>query len=387
MTLSISKRTNKIIQSDIRTMSIECDKVNGVNLSQGVCDLALPAQLVSGASEAIKRGINSYTRYDGLVELRDAIANKTLTYNKIDADPERNITVSSGSTGAFYSACLALLDPGDEVILFEPYYGYHVNTLLSVEAVIKYVKMTPPDWSFKIDDLEKAITPKTKAIMINTPVNPCGKVFSRDELRSLAEFCNRHDLIVFTDEIYEYIVYDGREHISPGSLPEISDRTITISGYSKTFSITGWRIGYCVCKNEEISQAIGFINDLVYVCAPAPLQAGVAYAINSLDRSFYSNLVKTYHGKRDMICGALNRAGLEPHVPQGAYYVLADVSRLPGSTSKERSLYLLHKTGVASVPGNAFYHGSDGDNFVRFCFAKGDSVLEDACERLSRLRS
>jgi aminotransferase len=329
-------------------------------------------------------GVNSYTRYEGLIEFRQAIAGKMQAYNGMTVDPETQIIVSAGSTGAFYSVCLALLNPGDEVILFEPYYGYHVNTLLAAEAVPTFVTMRPPDWRFDLRDLERIWTPRTKGIMINTPANPSGKVFSREELTGIADFATRHDLFVFTDEIYEYFLYDGHRHMSPGSLPGMAERTITISGYSKTYSITGWRIGYAV-SDERWSQMIGYMNDLIYVCAPAPLQLGVAAGIRELSPVFYVSLAEEYARKRDRICAALDRAGIPPFVPQGAYYILADVSRLPGENSKDRARSLLAKTGVAGVPGEAFYHGEEGKNLIRLCYAKTDEDLEDACRRIERL--
>jgi aminotransferase len=384
MSLAISHRSLEIVQSEIRNMSIECDRVSGINLSQGICDLELALPVQQGAQDAIAQGQNHYTRYDGTFELRAAIARKMDQYNHIRTDPEKNIIVSCGATGAFYSACLALLNPADEVILFEPYYGYHVNTLLTAGAVPVYVTLTPPDWTFDSNDLEKIISPRTKGIMINTPANPSGKVFSRKELEWLADFAMRHHLFVFTDEIYEYFVYDGRAHISPGSLEAIASQTITISGYSKTFSITGWRIGYAVC-HENWAQMIGYVNDLVYVCGPAPLQAGVARGINELPLSFYSTLCNEYLQKREKICSTLEKIGMIPYVPQGAYYVLADVKQLPGVNSKEKAMYLLNKTGVATVPGSAFYNGSLGENQVRFCFAKSNEVIDMACQRLEQL--
>ena len=383
--LSLSKRGNQIVQAEIRVMTIECEKVGGINLAQGVCDVGVPLPVARGAQAAIDRGVNSYTRYDGLTELRHAIARKMREYNRITADPETEITVSAGATGAFYCACLALIDEGDEVILLEPYYGYHLNTLLAVGAVPSYVTMRAPDWTFTPEDLERAVTRKTKGIMVCTPSNPCGKVFNKTELKWIAEFATEHDIFVFTDEIYEYFVYDGRSHISPGALPEITGRTITISGHSKTYSITGWRIGYSVA-HKQWADMIGYINDLVYVCAPAPLQLGVAAGINERDASFYQGLCAEFATKRDLICTALDNAGLVPSVPQGAYYVLADVSRLLGQTSKEKAMYLLHETGVASVPGDAFFHNQGGENLVRFCFAKSDEELEEACRRIERLR-
>jgi aminotransferase len=219
---------------------------------------------------------------------------------------------------------------------------------------------------------------------VNTPANPCGKVFTRKELDLIADLAIKHDLFVFTDEIYEYFLYEGRKHISPGSIARIKDRTITISGYSKTFSVTGWRIGYAAC-HEKWAEIIGYMNDLIYVCAPTPLQAGVAKGITNLPKSFYKGLCDLYAGKRELLCSALEKAGLKPYVPPGAYYVLADVSGLPGKTSKDKAMHILRKTGVACVPGSAFYHDKGGENLVRFCFAKDDKDLKEACRRLQKL--
>lgn len=384
MPRELSHRSKHIAQSEIRAMSIECEKAGGINLAQGVCDTEIPLPVRRAAQKAIDEGPNSYTRFDGIPELRQAIARKMKDYNGIDANPENEIVVSAGSTGAFYCACLALLNPGDEVILFEPYYGYHINTLLSVEAVPAYVTMKAPDWSFSPEDLERAVTKRTKGIMVNTPANPSGKVFSRQELEWIADFAKRHDLFVFTDEIYEFFLFDGRKHISPGSLPGMAERTITMSGYSKTYSITGWRIGYTV-SDAKWAQMIGYMNDLIYVCGPAPLQFGVAAGIMELKPDYYRGLSEEYQTKRDKICAALKKAGLEPSIPQGAYYILADVSHLPGKDSKEKAMHLLKKTGVATVPGEAFYHAKDGNNLVRLCFAKTDDELAEACRRLERL--
>ena len=385
MSLYLSARQAWVLQSEIRNMSIECDRVGGINLSQGVCDTEVPAVVRRGAAEAMDRGINTYTHYAGLLELRRAIAAKQEKYSGLKADPETEIIVSAGATGSFYCACLALLEPGYEVILFEPYYGYHVNTLVAAQAVPIYVRMTPPLWSFDPADLEKAVTTRTRAIMINTPSNPTGKVFTRDELVIIARFAEAHDLFVFTDEIYEHFLYDDARHISAATLPGMRGRTITISGLSKTFSITGWRIGYSIC-DARWAQTIGFFNDLVYVCAPAPLQMGVAEGLTSLGDDYYGDLAASFTRKRENICTALSDAGLTPYVPRGAYYVLADISSLPGRTGKERAMALLAKTGVACVPGEAFFHDDGGEALGRFCFAKDDSVLDEAGRRLRNLK-
>ncbi|HOG17078.1 MAG: putative N-succinyldiaminopimelate aminotransferase DapC [Syntrophaceae bacterium PtaU1.Bin231] len=383
MPRSVSVRESWVTQSEIRNMSIECARVGGINLSQGVCDTEVPEIVRRAACQAVEDGYNTYTRYDGLAELRDAISLKYRRFYGLATDPESEIVVSAGATGAFYCACLALLNPGDEVILFEPYYGYHVSTLIATEAVPVFVRVKNGTWTFSGEDLERAVTAKTRAVMVNTPANPSGKVFSREELETVADLAAKHDLFVFTDEIYEHFIYDGSTHVPPATLDGMRERTITISGLSKTFSITGWRIGYCIC-DARWARTIGYFNDLVYVCAPSPLQMASAKGVIQLDEGYYRELALAFRSKRDRICTALADANLRPHVPQGAYYVLADISALPGRGGKERVMYLLQETGVAAVPGEAFY-AAGGSSLARFCFAKNDRELDEACDRLRRL--
>lgn len=378
------QRMAALAHSEIRAMTQACVQAKGLNMAQGVCDTPVPPVVLRAAAQAMECGKNVYSRFDGLPELRQAIAKKLAQYNGIAADPETDVTVSAGATGSFHCACLALLNPGDEVILFEPYYQYHISALLAVEAVPVTVKMQAPDWTFSVADIERMITPRTNAIIVNSPGNPSGKVFSRQELESIAAIAQQHDLFVFTDEIYEYFLYDGRTHVSLATLPGMATRTITIGGYSKTFSITGWRIGYSVAA-ARWAQAIGAMNDLLYVCAPTPLQAGAAVGIQELQNSFYRDLARDYQRKRDRFCQALAKAGLTPLIPRGAYYVLADTSRLPGTTGKERAMFLLETIGLAGVPGEAFFSGADGRQFIRFSYAKIDSDIDDACRRLARL--
>ncbi|NTU57775.1 MAG: pyridoxal phosphate-dependent aminotransferase [Chlorobiaceae bacterium] len=385
MALKLGERCGCVMQSEIRSMSIECARMGGINLSQGVCDTPVPLEVLQGAADAIMQGVNIYTHHTGIRELREAIADKQRRFTGMELDPEHEIVVSAGATGAMYCAFQALLNRGDEVIVFEPYYGYHVSTLRAVEAVPVFVSLDAPDWSFRIENLEAAVTPGTRALLVNTPANPSGKVFSRDELALIADFAVRHDLFVFTDEMYEHFVYDGLSHCSLATLPGMKERTITVSGLSKTFSVTGWRIGYAMC-DARWAGAIGYFNDLFYVCAPSPLQAGVAAGLLSLDDGYYQALSVEYAAKRELFCQALVEAGLRPHIPQGAYYVLADTDGVPGSTARERAMHILRKTGVASVPGSAFYHGKGGESLVRFCFAKDTPVLEAACEKLLKLR-
>jgi len=384
MALRISDRSQCVMQSEIRNMSIECDKVGGVNLSQGVCDTDVPETVRREAQKAIDDGLNSYTRYDGIEELRLAIARKLQRLYGLTVDPEQEIIVTSGATGAFYCACLALLDPGDEVVIFEPYYGYHVSTLQAVGLRPAYVPLAPPTWSLRPEALERVIRPKTRGIMINTPGNPTGKVFSIDELQMIASFAQEHDLFVFTDEIYEHFVYDGRRHVCPLALPRMRERTIAISGLSKTFSVTGWRVGYAIAS-KEWARPIGYFSDLVYVCAPAPLQRGVARGLDLLPASFYSDMSMEYAAKRTRLCRALEAGGLPARSPEGAYYLMADISRVPGDSSKGRAMNLLAMSGVACVPGDAFFHEGGGESLGRFCYAKKDEELDEACRRLAGL--
>jgi aminotransferase len=380
----INRRMATLAHSEIRAMTQACVQAKGLNMAQGVCDTPVPPVVIRAAAEAMEQGKNIYSRFDGLPELRQAVAKKLAQYNGITADPETDITISAGATGAFHCACLALLSPGDEVILFEPYYQYHISALLAVEAVPVMVKLRAPDWIFSSADVERAVTPRTKAIIVNSPGNPSGKIFSRQELETIAAVALQHDLFLFTDEIYEYFLYDDRTHVSLASLPGMADRTITIGGYSKTFSITGWRIGYSVAA-ARWAQAIGAMNDLLYVCAPTPLQAAVAVGIQELPDIFYRDLARDYQRKRDRFCRALTQAGLTPSIPQGAYYVLADTSRLPGATGKERAMFLLKTIGLAGVPGEAFFSGPEGSRFIRFSYAKIEADIDDACSRIGRL--
>lgn len=366
-------------------MTIECAKVKGINLAQGVCDLDIPPLVVAAAKKAIDDGWNTYTRFDGLPVLREAIAKKVKAFNGLKTDAEKNLICSDGTTGAMYATCLALLNPGDEVVVPAPYYQYHCFTIQMVGAKpITPSLGPPPDWRFDADAIQESITKKTKAIIINTPSNPTGKVYSRSELKALRDICVDHDLFCFTDEIYEYFIYDDKKHISPASIDGMEERTITISGYSKSFSITGWRVGYAHC-HEKWKNTIGYVNDLVYVCTPTPFQIATAKGIEELPPTYYSGICKEYASKRTMILDACKKAGLDAYKPEGAYYVLADVSSVPGKTAKDKALHILKKTGVAAVPATAFFPYNGGDKLVRFCFAKRDEVLKDACERLAKL--
>jgi aminotransferase len=379
--LHLSRISPHVVQSEIRAMTVECDTAGGVNLAQGVCDTDVPAPVAAAAIEAIRQGHNIYSRMDGITPLREAIARKFKRYNRLTVDPSSEVLVTSGATGGFYAALLALLDPGDEVVLFEPFYGYHLNTLLALRIQPVVIPLAARSWAIDFDRLRAAITPKTRALLINTPSNPCGKVFSRAELEQIAAIAEQHDLFVFTDEIYEYFLYDGERHVSLAALPGMSDRTITLSGLSKTFSITGWRVGYLAAARRWLG-AIAYFHDLAYVCSPSPFQHACAAGLVDLPDSFYSGLSTEYQAKRDLICSALADAGFPPSIPVGAYYVLADVSRLAGDTARQKARTLLRETGVAAVAGTAFFTDGRGENLLRFCFAKKDPDLLRACDLL-----
>jgi aminotransferase len=382
--LALSELSADILQSEIRAMSVECDRIQGINLAQGVCDTDPPSPVVEAAIAAIRDGQNIYTRLDGIPKLRVEIARKLADYNQMTCDPESGVLVTAGATGAFLATCMALFNPGDEILLFEPFYGYHRNTLLSQRLTPVTVLLDAPDWTLDLDRLKQAITARTRAIVINTPCNPPGKVFHRQELGAIAKVAEQHDLFVITDEIYEYFLCSDAKHISFASLPGMAERTVTISGFSKTFSITGWRLGYLAADPQWIP-AIGYFHDVAYVCAPAPLQHGAAVGLLELPPSYYIELAKEYELLRDRLVEALMAAGLRPSVPEGAYYILADASRLPGVTAKEKARNLLARTGVAAVAGTAFFTQGRGENLLRFCYAKKQEDLAEACQRLRAL--
>jgi aminotransferase len=382
--LALSQLAPGVFQSEIRAMSVACDAIGGINLAQGVCDTPVPAPVEAEAIAAIHAGYNIYTRLDGIDRLRNAISAKQQRDYALTYDPETEVLVSSGATGGFHAAVMALINPGDEVLLFEPFYGYHVSTLKSLRINPVLVPLADPDFALDTDALKAAITPRTRAIVINTPANPSGKVFTQAELESIAALAIEHDLFVLTDEIYEYFVYDGARHISPATLPRMRERTIVLSGFSKTFSVTGWRLGY-VTADVKWMPAISYFHDLTYVCAPSALQHGAAAGLEQLPPSFYIELAAAHQDKRARILAALHAAGLEPTTPAGAYYVLADATRLPGKNAAEKARKLLAATGVASVAGSAFFRPGRGDNLLRFCFAKQDHDLNEACERLRKL--
>ena len=386
MPTEVSAKTKLFTESVIREMTRRALKCGAVNLAQGFPDFPAPAELKDAAKRAIDQDYNQYAITHGSPNFRAAIADKARAYNGIECDPDRNITVTCGATEAMVASLLAVINPGDEVIIFEPFYeNYGPDTILA-GATARYVALRDPDFAIDRAELEAAFSPRTKAIIINTPHNPTGKVFNRAELEFIAGLCQRFDTLAITDEIYEHIIYGGARHLSIASLPGMADRTITLSGLSKTYSITGWRLAYAIAS-ERLTNAIRKVHDFLTVGAPHPLQEAGAVALR-LPESFYAELAAMYERKRAMLFDALSQAGLQCRSPQGAYYIMADVGHLGFRDDFEAADFMLEQVGVAPVPGSSFYHREElGHTMLRFTFSKSDETIAAAAERLRSLES
>jgi aminotransferase len=378
----VAQRLQGLAQSEIRYMSRESDRVGAINLGQGICDLPTPRVVAEAAKAAIDANKSTYTYPEGDLALRLAISAKLARDNGIQAQADSEIVVTLGATGAYAAAINALLNPGDGILLMEPYYGYHLNCAVVAGLEPQFLTLAPPEFALTERALRAAVRPNTRAIVVCTPANPSGKMFDRAELEAIARVAHERDLLVITDEIYEYIRYDGRPHISPATVGGLWPRSVTIMGLSKTFSITGWRMGYAVAP-EPLARAMTLVNDLYYICAANPLQHGVTAGFG-LPAGYFAGLASDYQRKRDQLCGALTATGMEPIVPEGAYYVLADISGWGFASAREAAMALLERGKVASVPGSAFYRGATGEGLLRFCFAKDDDVLDEACRRIRR---
>ena len=370
----------------LRSLTLVINRVpGGINLGQGVCDLDAPDPLVEGAIASIGgEDRQLYTPYAGLPELREAIAAKLRRHNALDYGAD-NVAVCTGSSGAFFAVGMTLLEPGDEVVLFEPFYSYHWTTVPLFSAVPKAVALGRETLAFDVDAFKAALSPKTRAVVVNTPGNPSGKVWTRDELAQLGEVLEGTDIVVLTDEVYEYMCFDGREHVSPASVPELAGRTLTMNSFSKTFSVTGWRIGF-IAGPQDIVEKCGVVFDQVEVCAARPMQRGVQRALERLPDSFYSDLQAEYEHKRDLFCAALRDAGFAFEPPQGAYYVLADYQQVFGDiTPYEAVTSMIERIGVNAVPGDLFFADPRDVRCMRFQFAVERAVLTDAADRLRSL--
>lgn len=368
----LSKITESFSESVIREMTRVCDAAGGYNLSQGFPDFESPKEIKEAAIAAIHKEYNQYPVTFGEPELREAIAKKAARYNGIQCDPDTEITVTCGSTEAMIATLKAIINPGDEIIVFEPFYeNYGPDGILS-GATPRYVTLNAPDWSFSLEELEKAFNKKTKAIIINTPNNPTGKVFSREELQQIAALCVQWDTYAITDEIYEHILYEG-EHISLATLPGMKERTVTINSISKTYSVTGWRVGWAIA-DKKITQRIRKVHDFLTVGAPTPFQHAASVAL-AFPNEYYETLRAHYQKARAFLVGLLREAGFKCAPPEGAYYIIADTSTLMAELDVDNdfsfSSKLIEVTGVATVPGSSFYSiPSKGRNQVRFCFCK-----------------
>lgn len=380
-----SKRVARFTESVIREMTRICLKHQGVNLAQGFPDFPAPLEIKEAAQEAIKNDFNQYAITWGTPNLRKAIAEKFAWYNGVTIDPEKEVTVCCGSTEAMISSLMAIVDPGEEVIVFEPFYeNYGPDTILC-QAEPRFITLHEPDWLFDERELRQAFNNKTKAIILNTPNNPTGKVFLREELQFIADLCQKWGVIAVTDEIYEHLLYEGAEHISMAALPGMRDRTITINSISKTYSLTGWRIGWAIAA-PQLTAAIRKVHDFLTVGAPHPLQEAAVAALR-IDRRYYQTLVRQYQERRDFLGSALVEAGFKVYQPRGAYYIMTDIGPFDFPDDVTFARYLVETIGVATVPGSSFYsHPSLGSSKIRFCFPKKMETLRDAAERLKKLK-
>jgi aminotransferase len=386
-----SDKASRFTESVIREMTRLAHKHNAVNLSQGFPDFPAPSEIKAAACDAINADINQYAVTWGAKPLRDAIAKDFSSRYSVAVDPDANLTVCCGSTEAMMSTMMAIVDPGDEVIVFEPFYeNYGPDAILS-GATPRFVKLREPrnraeDWTFDSAELAAAFNNKTRAIIINTPNNPTGKVFTRAELLEIAALCQKWDVLAVTDEIYEHIVYEGAAHVPMATLDGMADRTITINSLSKTFSVTGWRVGWTIAP-ADISGAIRKVHDFLTGGAAAPLQAAGAAALG-LPESYYKGLSATYQAKRERLLGILEKAGFVCYAPRGAYYIMTDIAGFGFADDVAFARHLVTDIGVAAVPGSSFYREpSSGRTKLRFCFCKQEATFAAAEQRLASLRA
>ena len=381
----LSQRTSRFTESVIRDMTRQAIRFGAVNLAQGFPDFPAPAEIKEAAHQAIDADINQYTITWGSKPLRDAIAARYRAQYGLEVDPEREITVVCGATEGMIASLLGTVNDGDEVIIFEPFYENYAPDIQLCGAIRKTVTLHAPDWSFDRDELRQAFSPRTKAIILNTPNNPSGKVFSREELEYIGSLCQEFDALAITDEIYEYITYDGAEHVPMITLPGLRDRSILVNSMSKTFSVTGWRVGW-VIASPHLTDSIRKVHDFLTVGAAAPLQQASAVALSS-PPSYYEHLAVDYAARRDRIIEILEGAGFRCFRPSGAYYVMTDISEFGFSDDLAFAKHLLENVGVIGVPGSSFYSDkSDGARQMRFCFCKRFETLDAAGDRFARLR-
>lgn len=381
----LSAKAGQFTESVIREMTRLALQYGAVNLAQGFPDFPAPAEIKQAAQEAIVANTNQYAITWGAKSLRDAIAQKFERTQGLAIDPEREITVCCGSTEAMMASLMAVINAGDEVVVFEPFYeNYGPDAILS-DAVPRFVKLRPPDWTFDPEELAAAFGPATKAIILNTPNNPTGKVFERAELEFIRDLCLRWNAFAITDEIYEYMLYDGAQHISITTLEGMRDRAITINSLSKSYSVTGWRVGWTIAS-AEVTSSIRKVHDFLTVGAAAPLQEAGAVALR-LPAMYYEILAREYVARRDRMLGILTEAGFRCFKPRGAYYIMTDIGAFGFPDDVAFARYLVKDIGVAAVPGSSFYQdAADGRSHIRFTFCKKEETFCAAAERLAKLK-
>lgn len=382
-----ARRLAGIRESTIREMTRLAEAHGALNLAQGFPDGDAPPQLVEWAVEALRSGENQYSFTWGDPRLRRAIARKTERFWGRTLDPDSEITVTCGASEGMAATLLAVLDAGDELIVFEPFYENYVPVARMAGATVRYVRLEPPAFRLEADAVREAVSGRTRAIVLNTPNNPTGRVFSREELSDLAALCQERDLLLVSDEIYEHFVYEPAVHIPLATLPGMWERTITVSGLSKSFQVTGWRIGYVIAP-EPLTGAIRKVHDYLTVAAPTPLQVAAARALDELPPGYYQDLATRFGRKRERFVTALKEAGFPCRRPEGAYYVMADASRLGVPSDWDAARRLIERAGIAAVPGSSFYRDGvtrSGAPLLRFAFCKEDTTLDQAAERLAAM--
>lgn len=381
-----SNRANQFQESVIREMSRLSAQHQAVNLAQGLPDFPCPPELKEAVTRAVFDDVNQYAITWGDKFLRQAITEQTKKFSGLTIEPETDITVCCGATEAMVATMLALVDPGDEVVVFEPFYENYGPDSILCGAVPRYVKLHAPNWTFDEDELAKAFNENTRAIIINTPHNPTGKVFNLQEMTAIANLCQKYNVLALTDEIYEHILYDGAKHVSMAALPGMADLTVTINSLSKTYSVTGWRVGWAIAK-PELTLPIRKVHDFLTVGSPAPLQRAAVTAINMPDK-YYAELKSKYAERRAMMMEILDGVGIPYYKPEGAYYAFCDISGLGFKSDMDFTKYLVKDVGVAVVPGGSFF-GPEAEkrhNYVRFCFSRKEETMLAAKERLKKLR-
>lgn len=375
---------DSLAAGDIHAMSQASQRLGGIDLAQGNARFPLAPELARAVAQAMAENRVSYSPSAGVLPLREAVARKAARFYGLALDPQSEVAITAGVAAGFSAACLSLFPPGSELLLFEPFYPYHHHTVAAFGHRPVVVRLRQPEWALDVEQLQRALTPRTRGAVLCTPSNPGGKAWTAAEIDALLRVCEERDLLLVTDEIYEHLVYDGRPHVPPLARPGARARTVSLSGFSKTYGVTGWRVGYATGP-AQLVQRLAAAHTLLCACAPTPLQHALVAALEMPD-AFFAGLNRAFTHKRDVLCAALSAAGLPPRRCEGGYFVLADLERLGASSGREAAMHLLERTGVASVPAASFFEGGAGaGQLARFCFGLEDELLEDAARRIRGL--